>query len=197
MKKNITLYEAISTLNKNELNINSGTKTKINNFLLLIESLRLLNNNSNAFELAKELIKRIKIIEMLKLDQTQESVSRIENIEELINGIKDFVDGQKEVVNANGTLAEFLEDVALITEMDKKVDNSVKRVSLMTIHLSKGLEFNHVYIVGVEEDLFPSALSMTDRSDLEEERRLFYVAITRAKKSDNNLCKNKIPMGKT
>ena len=119
---------------------------------------------------------------MLKLDQTQESISRIENIEELINGIKDFVDGQKDIVNANGTLAEYLEDVALITEMDKKVDNSVKRVSLMTIHLSKGLEFNHVYIVGVEEDLFPSALSMTDRSDLEEERRLFYVAITRAKK---------------
>ena len=181
-EKNITLFEAISTLNKNDLNINSGTKTKINNFLILIESLRLLNNNSNAFELAKELIKRIKIIEMLKLDQTQESISRIENIEELINGIKDFVDGQKEIVNANGTLAEYLEDVALITEMDKKVDNSVKRVSLMTIHLSKGLEFNHVYIVGVEEDLFPSALSMTDRSDLEEERRLFYVAITRAKK---------------
>ena len=79
--------------------------------------------------------------------------------------------------------------------MDKKVDNS-KRVSLMTIHLSKGLEFA-MHIVGVEEDLFPSALSMTDRSDLEEERRLFYVAITRAKKSDNNLCKNKILLGKT
>ena len=181
-EKNITLYEAISKLNENELNINSGTKTKINNFLLLIESLRLLNDSSNAFEVAKELIKRIKIIEILKLDQSQESVSRIENIEELINGIKDFVDGQKEIVNAKGSLAEFLEDVALITELDKKIDDSVKRVSLMTIHLSKGLEFNHVYIVGVEEDLFPSALSMTDLSDLEEERRLFYVAITRAKK---------------
>ena len=181
-KKNLTLYEVISSIENNEINLNNATKNKLNDFLILIDALRVLNNDLNAFEMAKELINRIKIIEILKSDQSQESVSRIENIEELVNGMKDFVEGQKDVINAKGTLSEFLEDVALISVLDKNVDENIKRVSLMTIHLSKGLEFNHIYIVGVEEDLFPSALSMTNRSDLEEERRLFYVAITRAKK---------------
>ena len=181
-KKNLTLYEVISSIENDEINLNNATKNKLNDFLILIDALRVLNNDLNAFEMAKELINRIKIIEILKSDQSQESVSRIENIEELVNGMKDFVEGQKDVINAKGTLSEFLEDVALISVLDKNVDENIKRVSLMTIHLSKGLEFNHIYIVGVEEDLFPSALSMTNRSDLEEERRLFYVAITRAKK---------------
>ena len=181
-KKNLTLYEVISSIENNEINLNNATKNKLNDFLILIDALRVLSNDLNAFEMAKELINRIKIIEILKSDQSQESVSRIENIEELVNGMKDFVEGQKDVINAKGTLSEFLEDVALISVLDKNVDENIKRVSLMTIHLSKGLEFNHIYIVGVEEDLFPSALSMTNRSDLEEERRLFYVAITRAKK---------------
>ena len=181
-KKNLTLYEVISSIENSEINLNNATKNKLNDFLILIDALRVLNNDLNAFEMAKELINRIKIIEILKSDQSQESVSRIENIEELVNGMKDFVEGQKDVINAKGTLSEFLEDVALISVLDKNVDENIKRVSLMTIHLSKGLEFNHIYIVGVEEDLFPSALSMTNRSDLEEERRLFYVAITRAKK---------------
>tara|TARA_Y200000002_G_scaffold166139_2_gene137054 strand:+ start:3471 stop:5717 length:2247 start_codon:yes stop_codon:yes gene_type:complete len=181
-EKNITLFEVVSNIENINLNLNIGTKNKIKSFTILIDALRVLNNDLNAFEMAKELINRIKIIDILKSDQSQESVSRIENIEELVNGIKDFVEGQKDVINAKGSLTEFLEDVSLISELDKNIDESTKRVSLMTIHLSKGLEFNHVYIVGVEEDLFPSALSMTNRSDLEEERRLFYVAITRAQK---------------
>ena len=86
---------------------------------------------------------------------------------------KIFIDGQEEIVDSIGSLSEFLEDVALITDLDKEVDNTKPKVSLMTIHLAKGLEFSHVYIVGLEEDLFPSALSSTTRSDLEEERRLF------------------------
>ena len=181
-EKNITLFEVVSNIENIDLNLNSGTKNKIKSFTILIDAMRVLNNDLNAFEMAKELINRIKIIDILKSDQSQESVSRIENIEELVNGIKDFVEGQKDVINTKGSLSEFLEDVSLISELDKNIDESTKRVSLMTIHLSKGLEFNHVYIVGVEEDLFPSALSMTNRSDLEEERRLFYVAITRAQK---------------
>ena len=181
-EKNITLFEVVSNIENIDLNLNSGTKNKIKSFTILIDALRVLNNDLNAFEIAKELINRIKIIDILKSDQSQESVSRIENIEELVNGIKDFVEGQKDVINTKGSLSEFIEDVSLISELDKNIDESTKRVSLMTIHLSKGLEFNHVYIVGVEEDLFPSALSMTNRSDLEEERRLFYVAITRAQK---------------
>jgi DNA helicase-2/ATP-dependent DNA helicase PcrA len=96
-----------------------------------------------------------------------------------LNGIKDFTEGQKEVDGARGALSEFLEDVALATDLDKDTGDD-DRVALMTIHLAKGLEFPYVFIVGLEEDLFPSAMSLNTRSELEEERRLFYVALTRA-----------------
>ena len=180
--KNISLFETLKNLSSDEININSGTKNKLNQFFLLIKSFQLLNESLNAFEIAEEVLKRIGIINVLKLDGTPESISRIENIEELINGIKDFIEGEKEVVDSKGTLSDFLEDVALASELDKDINDYQKKVSLMTIHLAKGLEFNHVYIVGLEEDLFPSAMSSTTRADLEEERRLFYVALTRAKK---------------
>jgi len=181
-EKNISLFETLKNLSLDEIKINSGTKNKLNQFFLLIKSFQLLNESLNAFEIAEEVLKRIGIINVLKLDGTPESISRIENIEELINGIKDFIEGEKEVVDSKGTLSDFLEDVALASELDKNINDYQKKVSLMTIHLAKGLEFNHVYIVGLEEDLFPSAMSSTTRADLEEERRLFYVALTRAKK---------------
>ena len=180
--KNISIYQTLENLNDEEININSGTKKKLNEFLILIKSFELLNEKLNAFEMVEEVLKRIEIINVLKSDGTPESISRIENIEELLNGIKDFIVGEEEVVNSNGSLSDFLEDVALASDLDKDINKTEKKVSLMTIHLAKGLEFNHVYIVGLEEDLFPSALSSTTRADLEEERRLFYVAITRAKK---------------
>jgi DNA helicase-2/ATP-dependent DNA helicase PcrA len=180
--KNISLFETLKNLSLDEIKINSGTKNKLNQFFLLIKSFQLLNESLNAFEIAEEVLKRIGIINVLKLDGTPESISRIENIEELINGIKDFIEGEKEVVDSKGTLSDFLEDVALASELDKNINDYQKKVSLMTIHLAKGLEFNHVYIVGLEEDLFPSAMSSSTRADLEEERRLFYVALTRAKK---------------
>ncbi len=181
-EKNISLYKTLENINSQEININSGTKNKLSEFLLLIKNLQLLNKKLNAFEIVEEVLKRIGIINVLKSEGTPESISRIENIEELLNGIKDFIEGEEEVVDSKGSLSEFLEDVALASELDKDINDSEKKVSLMTIHLAKGLEFNHVYIVGLEEDLFPSALSSTTRADLEEERRLFYVAITRAKK---------------
>jgi DNA helicase-2/ATP-dependent DNA helicase PcrA len=181
-EKNISLFETLKNLSSDEIKINSGTKNKLNQFFLLIKSFQLLNESLNAFEIAEEVLKRIAIINVLKLDGTPESISRIENIEELINGIKDFIEGEKEVVDSKATLSDFLEDVALASELDKNINDYQKKVSLMTIHLAKGLEFNHVYIVGLEEDLFPSAMSSTTRADLEEERRLFYVALTRAKK---------------
>ena len=96
-----------------------------------------------------------------------------------MNGIKDFTEGQKEIDGARGALGEFMEDVALATDLDKDTGDD-DRVALMTIHLAKGLEFPTVFVVGMEEDLFPSAMSMSTRSELEEERRLFYVALTRA-----------------
>tara|TARA_X000000368_G_scaffold85388_1_gene64764 strand:- start:4935 stop:7193 length:2259 start_codon:yes stop_codon:yes gene_type:complete len=181
-EKEISLYKTLENLNSTDININSGTRNKLNEFLLLLKNFELLNERLNALEIVEEILKRIGIINILKSEGTPESISRIENIEELINGVKDFIEGQEEVVGAKRNLSEFLEDIALVSELDKDIVESEKRVSLMTIHLAKGLEFNHVYVVGLEEDLFPSALSSTTRSDLEEERRLFYVAITRAKR---------------
>ena len=180
--KNISLFETLENSNIQEININSGTKNKLNEFLILIKTFQLLNEKLDAFAMVEEVLKRIGIINLLKSEATPESISRIENIEELLNGIKDFIEGEEQVVDSKGSLSDFLEDVALASELDKDVNETEKKVSLMTIHLAKGLEFHHVYIVGLEEDLFPSALSSTTRADLEEERRLFYVAITRAKK---------------
>ena len=178
----ITIFEAIQSINSINININSGTLNKLSDFYTLIKSFQLFNETNNAFDVVKEVLKRLNIINILKSDGSQESVGRVENIEELVNGIKDFVDGQNEVIDSSGSLSEFLEDVALASNLDKKNKDFQRKVSLMTIHLAKGLEFRNIYIVGLEEDLFPSALSLTNRADLEEERRLFYVAITRAQK---------------
>jgi DNA helicase-2/ATP-dependent DNA helicase PcrA len=181
-EKNISLFKTLELIETIDININNGTKTKLIDFLNLIKALQLKNNSLNALEIIDEVLKRIGVINLLKAEGTPESVSRIENIEELLNAVKDFIEGQEDVINSEGSLSEFLEDVALISELDKDKNETKKKVSLMTIHLAKGLEFPHVYIVGLEEDLFPSALSSTTRSDLEEERRLFYVALTRAEK---------------
>ena len=120
------------------------------------------------------------MIRDIESEGTPEAISRVENVQELMNGIKDFIEQQKEK-EEDASLAFFLEDVALATDFDQEKDD-VPRVSLMTIHLAKGLEFPYVYIVGLEENLFPSAMSMNTRSEIEEERRLFYVALTRAEK---------------
>lgn len=181
-ENNLTLFEVLENINNYEINVNKGTKEKLFDFFSMIKSFQISNENLNALEILNEVLKRVGIVNLLKNEGTPEAISRIENIEELINAVQDFIEGQKEIVDSSGSLSEFLEDVALITDLDKEVDNTKPKVSLMTIHLAKGLEFTHVYIVGLEEDLFPSALSSTTRSDLEEERRLFYVALTRAMK---------------
>ena len=194
-KNNISLFNSLVLLEN--VDINNGTKTKLTNFLNLIKNFQILNVKLNALEIIDEVLKRIGIINLLKLDGSPEAISRIENIEALLNAVKDFIEGQEEVVGADGSLSEFLEDVALISELDKDKNETDKKVSLMTIHLAKGLEFLHVYIVGLEEDLFPSALSSTTRTDLEEERRLFYVALTRAKRQVTiTYAKNRYRWGK-
>jgi DNA helicase-2/ATP-dependent DNA helicase PcrA len=176
-----SIFEVIENMDQLNLGINSGTRTKLMNFVNMIKSFTILAENADAFTVADTVAKKTGLIQELKKDGTPEGIARIENIEELLNGIRDFVEGQKELADASGSLAEFLEDVALATDMDKDTGDD-DRVALMTIHLAKGLEFPHVYIVGLEEDLFPSAMSMNTRSELEEERRLFYVALTRAER---------------
>lgn len=174
-----SVFEVMENIDKIDLRLNSGTKNKLQDFVTMIKSFQIINETQDAFYLAEHVTKKTGLIQELKKDATPEGIARIENIEELLNGIRDFIEGQKEVDGARGALSEFLEDVALATDLDKDTGDD-DRVALMTIHLAKGLEFPYVFIVGMEEDLFPSAMSMNTRSELEEERRLFYVALTRA-----------------
>lgn len=174
-----SIFEVMEHIDKIDLKLNSGTKSKLQDFVTMIKSFQVINENQDAFYLTDHVTKKTGLVQELKKDGTPEGIARIENIEELLNGIKDFTEGQKEIDGARGALSEFLEDVALATDLDKDTGDD-DRVALMTIHLAKGLEFPHVFVVGMEEDLFPSAMSMNTRSELEEERRLFYVALTRA-----------------
>lgn len=178
---NRSVFEVMAHLDKLDLKINSGTRQKLEDFVVMIKSFQVMNATADAFTLTEHVVKKTGILNAYKEGGTPEDVMRVENIVELINGIKDFVEGQKELADSTGSLAEFLEDVALATDMDKakSTDDSV---SLMTVHLAKGLEFPYVYVVGMEENLFPSAMNLSTRAELEEERRLFYVALTRAEK---------------
>lgn len=176
---NKTIFDVMANIQSLEVPVNSGIKAKLQSFVTQIESYQVLNQTADVFELAEHVTRTSGLIKELKKDGTPEGVARMENIEELLNGMKDFVEGQKELADTTGSLAEFLEDVSLATDLDSDKGDS-NHVALMTIHLAKGLEFPCVFVVGLEEDLFPSAMSMNTRSELEEERRLFYVALTRA-----------------
>ncbi len=176
-----SMFEVMQNIDKIDLKINSGTKNKLKDFVVMIQSFQVLNQNYDTFQIAEHVTKKTGLLQELKKDGSAEGISRIENIEELLNGMRDFVEEQKELADATGQLSEFMEDVALATDLDNdKGDDD--RVALMTVHLAKGLEFPIVYIVGMEEDLFPSGMNMNSRDELEEERRLFYVAVTRAEK---------------
>ena len=181
-KYDLTLYDTIQKNNELSIGLSNSVLIKLQNFIDLIDVFKIQNQKINAFDLTKEVIEKVKIIDELKKDDSPEGISRVENVQELLNGIRDFIEDQKELVDSNDKLSEFLSTVSLSTDFDIENEDQDK-VSLMTLHLSKGLEFKHVFIVGLEEDLFPSALSYNTRSELEEERRLFYVGITRAKEN--------------
>ncbi|WP_347053399.1 ATP-dependent helicase [Flavobacterium olei] len=174
-----SIWEVMVNIDKIDLKLNTGTKNKLKDFVTMIQSFQVIDQNQDAFYLTDHVAKKTGLVQELKKDATPEGMAKIQNIEELLNGIKDFTEGQREIDGARGALSEFMEDVALATDLDKDTSDE-DRVALMTIHLAKGLEFPHVFVVGMEEDLFPSAMSMSTRSELEEERRLFYVALTRA-----------------
>jgi DNA helicase II / ATP-dependent DNA helicase PcrA len=205
----INMFTVISNLKDFNLGINAGIASKISDFVTQIHSYSLLLPYKDAFELANHIAVNSGVVRELYSDKTPEGVSRYENIQELLNGIKDFVeqprtpqeDELNEVIKqslkkeetelqlkpadtAIKTLDEFMQEITLLTSVDKEdeKDANPDKVSLMTIHSAKGLEFPYVYVVGLEENLFPSQLSLNSRSDLEEERRLFYVAVTRAEK---------------
>lgn len=176
----LSMIEVIRDLERLGLAIHAGTRTKLKNFVAMIDRFKIESNSLNAFEMADMVVKKTGLIRDIESEGTPEAVSRVENVQELLNGLKDFIEEQFEK-EEDASLSYFLEDVALATDFDKEKED-VPRVALMTIHLAKGLEFPYVYIVGLEENLFPSAMSMNTRSEIEEERRLFYVALTRAEK---------------
>lgn len=180
-ESNRSIFEVMQGIDQSAVKINGPTKNKLGDFVTMIQSFQVLNQSYNAFEITEHVAKKTGLVTELKKDGTPEGIARVENLEELLNGIRDFVEEQREIADTTGSLAEFLEDVALATDLDNEKGDDNK-VALMTVHLAKGLEFPYVYIVGMEEDLFPSAMSMNTRSELEEERRLFYVALTRAEK---------------
>jgi DNA helicase II / ATP-dependent DNA helicase PcrA len=205
----ISMFTVVSNLKDFNIGINAGISAKIGDFVAQIKSYALAIPYKDAFELANQIAVSSGIVRELYSDKTPEGVSRYENIQELLNGIKDFVEQprtpQEEELNevikdtlthsenelfsesadkSLKTLDEFMQEITLLTDVDKEDDEerNADKVSMMTIHAAKGLEFKYVYVVGLEENLFPSQLSLNSRSDLEEERRLFYVAVTRAEK---------------
>ena len=178
----ISLWEVCERLQSIPTGLNKPTQKKISDFSILINSFAVLAKQHDAFDVVAHVAKSVGLIKVLGEDKTPEGVTRYENVQELLNGIKDFTEQQKELAEGDPSLANFLSDVALLTDRDNEVDDGTPKVSMMTIHLAKGLEFPYVYIVGLEENLFPSMMSSGSRSELEEERRLFYVALTRAEK---------------
>lgn len=178
-----SIWEIISNINQYETGLGNGPKNKIQDFVTMILSFGSELYKKNAFELGEHIASNTGILKNLYSDKTPEGISKYENIQELLNGLKQFTANEEKSLTPSKTLDKFMEDVALLTDADKSSDDDQNRVSLMTIHSAKGLEFPHVFVVGMEENLFPSKLALTSRLELEEERRLFYVAVTRAEKS--------------
>lgn len=166
-----------------ETGLSGSAMNKVNEFVNLIRSFAVHLEDKNAYDLGHQIASECGLLKELYSDRTPEGISRYENIQELLNGMKEFSDKvNPEFPESVNTLSDFLIDVALLTDADTDDGSDEGKVSLMTIHAAKGLEFPYVNVVGLEENLFPSQLSINSREELEEERRLFYVALTRAEK---------------
>jgi DNA helicase-2/ATP-dependent DNA helicase PcrA len=178
---NLSLFDTVAQLPHLDSGLNNSAANKFNDFCLKIKSFQAMLPDSDAYDLAEHIAKSAGLLTQLHKDKTPEGISRFENVQELLNGIKEYTEKAKlDLEEGNPLLGGFMEDVALLTDRDNDDDTDKDKVALMTIHLSKGLEFPHVFVVGLEENLFPSMMAMNSRTELEEERRLFYVALTRS-----------------
>ena len=177
---NVSLWTVLCEPLTYGVNINKGTAGKLQGFRDLIAGFIEGVTEKNAYELGTEIIRQSGIINDVCQDNSPENLSRKENIEELANGMGDFCAQRQEEGNANITLSDFLSEVSLLTDQDSDKDGDDAKITLMTVHSAKGLEFKNVFVVGMEEELFPSGMAGDSPKALEEERRLFYVAITRA-----------------
>ena len=182
-QEGVSLWTVISSPLDYGLNINKGTHAKLQGFKDIIAEFIGKVETVNAYELGKEIVGASGIMADIIQDTSPEGLSRRENIDELVNGIYDFCDIRRQEGNDRMFLTDYLSEVALLTDQDGEKDDSVPKVTLMTIHSAKGLEFRNVFIVGMEENLFPGPMSADSPRALEEERRLFYVAITRAEEN--------------
>lgn len=180
------------------LNVNKGTHAKLQGFRELIETFMKDALEKDASEVGSQIVRQSGIMNEIYQDRTPENLSRQENIEELVNGMHDFCAGRREEGNEHVALTDYLAEVSLLTDQDADKGNEGAKVTLMTIHSAKGLEFKNVFVVGMEENLFPSSMSMDSLRGLEEERRLFYVAITRAEEHCYlSFAKSRFKFGKT
>ncbi len=176
-----SIWKVITSSDSAELNVNSGTRKKLDSFALLIQGFIDANSAGNDAEaLAVKIIRETQLLSNLISDRTPESISKQENLNELLNGVKEFVSSQQEQGQEGVGLSDYLAQISLLTDQDEQQSDE-PRVTLMTVHAAKGLEFSNVFIVGLEEELFPSAMASASPAEIEEERRLLYVAITRAK----------------
>lgn len=179
----VSLWTVISDPEKYDAGLNGGTKKKLAAFAELVQLFIDDASRSNAFEVGQLIYNRTGILTALAHDNTPESISKQENLSELLSGLNDFVDERIEGGEEDLSMRTFLSEVMLATDQDRDDDSDEAKVTLMTVHAAKGLEFKHIFIVGVEEELFPSAMSMDSLAQIEEERRLLYVALTRAKET--------------
>ncbi|MCL1934539.1 MAG: UvrD-helicase domain-containing protein [Candidatus Azobacteroides sp.] len=179
----VSLWEVLSHLSDYNLDIHGGTTKKLEGFRNLLDQLAADNATQNAYEFGSNLIRQTGLLTELYNDRTPEGLSRVQNIEELINSLNEFVSTRLEEGRQDIKINDFLAEIALLTDQDTDKDEQSDRVTMMTIHSAKGLEFKNVFVVGLEEDLFPSERSRNNPKEIEEERRLFYVAITRAEEN--------------
>lgn len=179
----VSIWEVMGDPDRYGLAVNSGTLKKLQGFYDMISTFTDDNMRSNAYELGQLIYNRTGILTALAHDNTPESISRQENLQELLTGLKDFTESREESGEEDLSMAAFLSEVSLATDADEKDKEPGPKVTMMTVHAAKGLEFKHVHIVGAEEELFPSSMAMDSLAEVEEERRLMYVAITRARKT--------------
>ncbi|MBT3209389.1 MAG: UvrD-helicase domain-containing protein [Bacteroidetes bacterium] len=180
---NISIWALLQKIDEHDLKINKNTQNKILLFVELIKDFVEFSKENDAYITAEYIMKKSNIIGEVKGDNTLiESMGRLQNIEELVNSIQDFVANNQDE-NQVIKLEDYIQNVSLLTNTDKEKEEDFDKVSLMTIHSAKGLEFKNVYVVGLEENLFPSSMMIESEKDIEEERRLFYVAITRAEQN--------------
>ena len=178
-----SIWEIASNLNAYNTGIGTAAQTKLNEFIEMIKSFRKEVNTKDAYEIGQAIASTAGILKEYYTDKTPEGISKYENIQELLNALKEFSEQQRhEEPDKTPLLENYMSNIALLTDADEKDKKGSDYISLMTIHAAKGLEFPYVHIVGLEENLFPSQMSLSSRPDLEEERRLFYVALTRAEK---------------